>query len=63
MATKTATTADAIEMLKAGNVDLAGELSHITSAYGDVTEELEAEGYEIGFDADELADAIRAEIE
>jgi hypothetical protein len=59
----TATVADAIEMLRTGGVDLQGELSNIRSAYIDISDELEAAGYtEIGFNSDDLAAAIRAEI-
>lgn len=58
-----ATVEDAMDMLKAGGVDLAGELSNITTAYSDITEELEREGYtEIGFSTDDLASAIRAHL-
>lgn len=62
--TKTATysAADAIDMLRQGGVDLSAELSNITAAYADITDEIEAAGGSAEFTSAELAAAIRAEI-
>lgn len=60
--TRTASVEDAIEMLQKGGVNLAAELSNIDAAYADIHEELMDEGFaDVGFSAEELAVAIRAE--
>jgi hypothetical protein len=58
-----ATVADAIEILRISSLYFRGELSNIRSAYINISDELEAAGYtEIGFNSDDLAAAIRAEL-
>lgn len=56
-----ATIEDALEMMQHIPGGMAGELNNIEAAYGDIIEELEAEGYDgVDFDAADLAAAIRA---
>jgi hypothetical protein len=56
---KTATVADALDLLVAGGVDLVRELSNPWAAWRDVVDELETAGYsDVSFNEHDLLAAI-----
>ena len=54
------TTEQAIEMLRAGGVDLASELSNVEAAYLDMSDDAERNGEELEFSLEEFEAALRA---
>ena len=52
------TVSDALNMLRAADVDLASELKNFDAAYADITNEIERDGGEADFSRDEYLQAL-----
>lgn len=52
--------ADAIQMLRDGGIDVTAELSNVSAAYADITDEIEMAGGEADFSIGDFEAALRA---